>query len=184
MAARTHARPPIHKRVAVATHGTQDPKRIIIHCTESPNRPGVSDVLAIPNFWKRQGQGYGTHLVIDGEGNTCQCAIDTRICWGCGGSNTGSLQIEIIGYSASSAAEWAKQIKGLKQAAKWTAYWCEQHEIPIALSVNAGIATHAMHSRAFHKTDHTDPGKNFPLAQFMRNVRYYHAHGWFPAPNA
>src|SRR5580765_1850283 len=111
----------------------------------------MSDVIAIPNFWKNQGQGYGTQLVIDGEGYTCQCAADNRICWGCAGSNTGSLQIEIIGAASLSPAQWKALTPGIKQAAKWCAYWCEKYHIPISRSVNNGIATHAMHSAAFHK---------------------------------
>jgi hypothetical protein len=82
------------------------------------------------------------------------------------------------------AAQWFQNTKGLKQAAKWCAYWCETHNIPITLSVHRGIATHAMHSEAFHISDHTDPGAHFPLAQFMSWVRYYHAHGWYVGPNA
>lgn len=183
MAARTHNNPRVHTRIPVATHGTNHPRRIIIHSTESINRPGMSDVIAIPNFWRAQGKGYGTHLVIDGDGNTVKCALDNRITWGCAGSNSGSLQIELIGSASMTAAQWKRLDVGIKQAAKWCAYWCERWDIPITLDVNRGIATHGMHSKAFGVSDHTDPGKNFPLTGFLRRVRYYHKEGWLAEPN-
>jgi len=184
MPTRTHDHPLITKRVAGATHGSQTPSAIVLHCTESLNRPGLSDVLAIPNFWKNQGLGYNAHCVIDGEGLTAKCALDVRKCWAVAGANTGRLHIEFIGSSSLSRSEWAALTKGLKQGAKWCAYWSETHGIPIALSTVHGIGTHGMYSNAYHVSDHTDPGPNFPLAWFMDTVRFYHQHGWYAAPNA
>jgi hypothetical protein len=181
--ARTHDHPTINTRIKGATHGEQRPHRIVIHTTESANRPGMSDVLAIPAFWKRQNKGYNAHLVMDGEGLTAKCAFDNQICWAVAGSNTGSLHIELIGTASYSKSQWRHYDKGLKQAAKWCAYWCETHNIPIKLSVNNGIGTHAMHSKAFGISDHTDPGINFPLQEFMRRVHYYHEEGWLVGPN-
>ncbi len=183
MAARTHDHPVINKRVAGATHGSHDPRRIGLHCTESLNRPGIADVLAIPNYWREQGKGYNAHLVIDLEGLTAKCALDSRKCWAIAGGNTGTLHIEIIGSTDLTTGQWMAGTKGLKQAAKWCAYWCEEHGIPIHISTEHGIATHAMYSAAYGVSDHTDPGRNFPLAQFMSWVRFYHEHGWLAAPN-
>lgn len=183
MMSRTHDHPTINKRIKGATHGSQHPRQIYLHCTESVNRPGLSDVLAIPAYWNKQGKGYNAHLVMDGEGLTAKCALDNQICWAVAGSNTGSLHIEFVGAASLSAREWAKLDRGLKQGAKWCAYWCEQHHIPIRLSVHGGIATHAMASAAFGVSDHTDPGKNFPLEQFMKRVHYYHTNGWLVGPN-
>jgi N-acetylmuramoyl-L-alanine amidase len=183
MAGRTHAHPDIYRRVPVATHGRHKPVAIVLHSTESPNRPGVSDVLAIPNFWRGQGLGYGAHLVIDGEGLTVKCALDMRICWAVAGANTGRLHVELIGYSRYSKADWDDQDRGLKQCAKWIAYWHEQHKIPLVLSTRAGVATHAMYSKAYGISDHTDPGPNFPLQAMLRRAKYYSDHGWSAAPN-
>jgi hypothetical protein len=183
MSARTHDHPEIYRRVPVDTHGRHSPQAIVLHSTESSNRPGVSDVLAIPNFWRNQGSGFGAHLVIDGDGNTVKCAVDTRICWAVAGSNTGRLHIELIGYARYTEQQWDDQDRGLKQAAKWCAYWSETHGIPIQLSTRRGIATHAMYSREYGISDHTDPGTNFPLGKFLRRVNYYHDEGWLIHPN-
>lgn len=183
MSNRTHDHPTINKRVKGATHGAQTPKRIIIHSTESLNRPGMVDVLAIPAFWQRQGKGYNAHLIIDGEGLTVKGAYDKQVCWAVAGGNTGSLHIELIGSASFTALQWKKCDVGLKQAAKWCAYWCETHNIPILLSTSRGICTHGMMSAAYGISDHTDPGKNFPLKEFIRRVRYYHKEGWLAAPN-
>lgn len=175
--------PRIHAVRYCASHGYQKPTRAIIHCTESPNRRGLDDVLAIPGFWIRQGSGYATQLVIDADGNTCRVVDDNKIAWGCGGSNTGSLQIEFIGYSIDAPALWTARQTGLKQGAKWLAHWHRLYGLPLGLSVTHGIATHAMHSAAFHLTDHTDPGRNFPLGDLLRWARYYRAFGWLQNPN-
>ena len=89
----------------------------------------------------------------------------------CGGKG-GSASVD---YSVSAQKNYDK---GLKQAAKWCAWWCETHDIPIKASTVAGIGTHAMYSRAYGVSDHTDPGPNFPWAAFLRRVGYYHEHGW------
>jgi len=176
---RTTERPPnIYRRVPGATHGTHVPSAIVIHCTVSPNVKGVKDVLAIPNYWKIQNKGYNAHCVIDGEGHTVKCALDNKLCWAVAGKNTGRLHIELIGYDTYTKAQWMQQEFGLKEAAKWCAYWCHRWGIPVKTSVNHGIATHAMYSAAFHVSDHTDPGKNFPWTQFMKWVAWYYHNGW------
>lgn len=173
---RTFEHPHIYKRVPGATHGPQEPIACVLHCTESPNRPGVSDILAIPNFWRLQGLGYNAHCVTDKDAHTVKCALDTQKCWAVAGSNTGRLHLELIGYTTYTTQEWMNQ--GMREAAKWFAYWAHRHHIPIVTSVTHGMATHAMYSAAFGISDHTDPGKNFPWDHFMDDVRIFYKRGW------
>lgn len=183
---RTKTQPPaVHYRIAAASHGPQVPVRIILHCTESPNVVGGADVKAIPAYWQRQGEGFGSHLVVDRTGLTCRCVYDHRIAWHVGGHNTGSLGIEQIGYASYSTTEWDKLgIVGLKQVAKWCAHWSLQYNIPIRASVTRGICTHRMMSLAYPAdTNHTDPGRNYPLDHVLALATYYRKNGWYTAPN-
>lgn len=184
MARRGFAPPYEHYQRPLPTHGRHRPTRVILHGTQNRNVAGAGDVLAIPAFWKRQGLGYSSHLVIDAEGITCRCASDLAIVWATGGSNTGSLQIEIVSQVTDSAKVWAARDVGLKQVAKHLAHWHRLYGIPLSRSVTTGVATHLDHSRAFHKTTHTDPGPAFPFDELLRRARWYADNGWYPKPNA
>jgi N-acetyl-anhydromuramyl-L-alanine amidase AmpD len=182
---RSFKQPRVTSRLSVATHGTHVVQRVVLHSTESPNRTGTdADVRAIPTFWGRQGAGYGAHLVIDREGNTNQGCPFQAIAWHVGGRNTGSVGIEQVAYSADSKKTWLEGIVGLKQVAKNVAYLCRTYNIPVRWDVNRGISTHGMQSLAFHTSDHTDPGPNFPRLRFMGLVHYYAVKGWLFGANA
>src|SRR5258705_13660014 len=86
--------PVVHHRVLLPDHGSHTPRRIILHDTESHDLKGAADALAIPTFWKAQGKGFGSQLVIDSEGITVRCTWDSRVCWCTQDAKTGSLQIE------------------------------------------------------------------------------------------
>lgn len=176
---RTFEHPHITRRIPGATHGKHDPFAGVLHCTVSPQRAGIADILAVTNGWELQGKGYNAHCVIDGSGHTAKCALDNQICWAVAGSNTGRLHVELIGFDTYTEHQWMTIARaGMKEAAKWFAYWAHEHDIPVRTSVNHGFATHAMYSEAFHKSDHTDPGPNFPWHRFMDDIRYYYKNGW------
>lgn len=176
--------PSIHYLRIGKTHGTIIPTRIIIHGTQNQSVKGPSDVLAIPAFWARQGKGYNSHLIMDGEGITCRGASDNRLVWATGGSNSGSLQVEFVSSVSDGKVKWEARTKGVKQLAKWLAYWHRTWNIPLTRSVTRGVGTHLDHSLAFHKTTHTDPGPQFPFNEMMRYAKYYSRFGWHPEPNA
>ena len=158
----------------MATHGSHRPRRIILHSTESGDRPGVSDVSGIFSFWRSQGRGYGAHLVIDSDGNTGRGAHANKIVWATFGANTTSYQIELVGFASLPRWRWLKRRRQLDKAAKWCAYQCKQHGIRPVHSTTNGIARH----RDFPAGGHTDPGAGFPLDWFLRRVRFYLANGW------
>jgi hypothetical protein len=179
---RGYSAPLVDRTMLVDQHGAQRPSRIILHSTESSDAAGIGDATAIASWFQTQGRGYGTQLCIDGHGHTVRMVWDTQVGWGTGGSNTGSLQIEMVGRSTFTAKDWDARGKQLKQVAKWVAYWSRTYGIPISSGVTRGVATHAMHSAAFHLSDHTDPGSAFPFARVLRYARWYRVAGWGREP--
>ena len=167
-------RPSIEVEDHVTTHGPQRPVRIILHSTESNDAPGLSDIRGIFNFWRAQGRGYGAHLVIDKDGNTGRGAKAAAIVWATYGANTGSYQIEMIGYARFSLRDWYRRRKQMDKVAKWCAYQCRRHGIRPYHDPVRGIAMH----RDFPAGTHTDPGPHFPIRRFCRRVRRYMRNGW------
>jgi len=181
---RGFAAPAVTSRVPVKVHGRHIVVRGIIHATEGPNKPGPQEPKNVALFWQGQGQGYGTPLVIDAEGNTNKGCLTVELTWHTGGRNTGSFGIENVGFSSETSVQWATHKAGLKQLAKWMA-WCKrEHGVPLTWDVQRGWSTHAMQSAAFHTTDHTDPGPNFPKKRVMAWARWYAINGWHTAPSA
>jgi N-acetyl-anhydromuramyl-L-alanine amidase AmpD len=170
--------PRINARAPVATHGGHTPVRGIIHETISHNVPGTSDMTGVAGFWNRQGLGYGAHLGIDEEGQTCKYASEHAITWHTGGRNTGSLGIEIVSMKWMSKLAWWKKVpKELHKLAKWMAWYNKEFGIPLRWDVNSGWSTHYMQSKAFGTTDHTD-GQFLPKRRVMRLAKKYRREGW------
>jgi N-acetyl-anhydromuramyl-L-alanine amidase AmpD len=160
--------PTAEAHASVATHGTHNPRRIILHTTESNDLKGVADMTGVVGFWRRQGLGYGAHLIIDGEGQTCRCAAGGNIVWATGGANTGSLQIEMVGKAAWSKRFWLlRRRKQLNEVARWLAYWSQHWDIPLCYSTEHGVARHL----DFPAGGHHDPGKDFPLGYVISRAR-------------
>lgn len=160
----------------MATHGKHTPRRIILHSTESGDTRGIGDVSGVFAFWRRQGRGYGAHLVIDAEGNTGQGAPGNQIVWATYGANTGSLQVEMVGRAKWRMIDWIRpsRRRQLNEVAKWIAWWNLLYGIPIVLSTSAGVARH----RDFPAGGHTDPGAGFPLGWVLKRARLYRRKGW------
>ena len=179
------AKPPHEPRIdydgrsLVLEHGWHHPVRVVLHDTESYDRVGISDIQGIAEFFKRQGLGYGSHLVIDREGKTGRLVDDDRIGWHVGGANTGSLGIEQIGFGRFRRADWRKRPLQLEKVARWLAWWNTRWKIPLVISTDKGICTHAMMS-ALHPESggHTDPGLGYDLIGVVKRARELKRAGW------
>jgi N-acetyl-anhydromuramyl-L-alanine amidase AmpD len=139
------------------THGRHHPVRIILHDTESHDHAGVQDIRGIEAFWKRQGAGYGSHYIIDGDGNIGAGPHPTLITWHTGGANTNSIGIELIGFARFSRVQWLRRRRQLAALARLLAYLSDRYDIPLVRSIE-GVCLH----RDFPKSGHTDPGPGFP----------------------
>jgi hypothetical protein len=93
--------------------------------------------------------------------------------------NTPSIGIEHAGFASQRLDQWLDDYSRAELiiSAELTAALCAKWNVPRQF-VNAeglkagarGITTHWEVSKAFHQTDHTDPGPNFPMAQYLEWV--------------
>ena len=163
-----------HFNVAKNGHGLQFPRRICLHTTESSDRQGESgldDCINVMNYWQRQGKGFGTQLLVNKWGLRARYVFDKRVAWGAAGANEETLHLEIIGRASFTKLYWFTRLTQLRAVAQILATWSQEWDIPLVVSVERGVFTHAMASAAFGKSDHTDPGRGFPLGFVMRLAR-------------
>lgn len=164
-------KPPIAMRYEVATHGPQVPRRIVLHDTESHDHAGLGDIVGIAAYWHRQGDGLGSHFIIDAEGHIGQGAPSTLTTWAVAGHNSGSIHIELIGFARFTPAGWLRRRRQLLALERLLAYLCDRWQIPARSSTEHGIARHA----DFHDVPagmyHSDPGRGFPFRRVLRRVR-------------
>lgn len=165
-------------RRLVRVHGPHHPERIILHDTESHDEAGTKDLEGVARFWCAQGKGYGAHVGVDAEGNSARYVDDEMIAWHCGGRNTASLGLEMIGFARLTRRDWFKRPAQLHKTARWLAYWSKHWGIPLRIDTNLGVSTHAQQSAVFGTTSHTDPGEGFPLRMVVWLARRYRRLGW------
>lgn len=163
-------RPSIHvdRRADAPNHGYIKPRRVILHCTQSPNHPGTRDISGVFDFWMRQGRGYWIHAIIDGDGNSGWGQDFNKMVWATGGANSGSLQIELIGYASYSRKDWLKKHPNqLQTLARWLAIWHEKYGIPLVHDSERGVSQHRDHPIG----GHTDINADFPLDWVLRRAK-------------
>ena len=161
-------------RPRIMTHGFQVPTRIVIHDTESHDAKGIRDMEGIVNYWARQGQGLGAHLIIDADGNSTYGAAPDRITYAVRRRNTGTVHIELVGFARFTPKMWFLRKKQLAKCAKWCAWLNYEFGIPLVFDVNKGISGH----RHQPGQDHTDPGLGFPMKWLIRRANQFRDNGW------
>ncbi len=152
----------------------QDIKYIVIHSAESPS----DAAQGVARYGSRTDRKVSWHVVVDNNLRIRQLP-DNRIAWTAPPCNSNGLNVEICGRASYSRLQWYQNQASLKRAAWQVAEWCKTYGIPVReLSDQEldrgyirGIITHAQVSRVFKISDHTDPGRNFPMRYFMLLVR-------------
>lgn len=153
-----------------------DIRYVVIHCTEGPTAKSAAE------YFTKISSGGSTNLVLDDK--ICYKTLeDLLVPWGAPPLNTYGFHIEQAGYVEWSKEEWLLHTNTIKRCAYKTALRCHWYNIPtVFLSVQDlkdgkfGITSHNNISLAFHKTDHTDPGKHYPYDFYMEQVIYYFDH--------
>lgn len=165
-------------------NGTK-PRLIVLHDTESHNRPGNGDLRALVAWFDNPIAKASAHVIVDVEGKSARCVNDDSKAWHCMDFNSISLGIEQVGFATFTQTMWNRNKRAqLLKVAKYIAYWSTKYDIPIqrakvGTSGNVwtpGITTHA--SLGLSGGGHHDPGTHYPFTAVLRAAKYYQKHGW------
>jgi N-acetyl-anhydromuramyl-L-alanine amidase AmpD len=121
------------------------------------------------------------HYAVDADSIT-QSVREEDIAYAAPGANRNGIQIELSGRARQTKEEWqdAFSLTMLELAADLVAGICFRWDLPMVfvpreslrLPGARGITTHAEVSKAFEKSDHWDPGPNFPMAWLLERVQW------------
>lgn len=154
------------------------PRVIVLHTAEAPCEPGKAEAVA--RFLARSDIRASAHWVVD-PANTVAQVAEADTAWAAPGANADGIQIEQCGYAAFTRDDWASGpaiamlhgqtaplLRGI--AARWG--------IPLValtsadlLAGRSGICDHATVNEAYGRSDHTDCGTSYPLAQVIAWAR-------------
>lgn len=161
---------------------------IVIHSTEGSEGPTAAENGAA--YDKIRTDGTSTHLFIDSNSAVQEVRFTDRAHAARFHGNEIGIQIELCGLAGQTWTQWhdAASTAELRLAAKEVAAICKEYSIPVRrLSVaevraayyNAagarpkGICSHYDVTRAYPEDGgtHTDPGPNYPWAEFLAMVQ-------------
>lgn len=151
---------------------------IVIHTMENQEKPGtalgVAKWFAGPSAPKAS-----AHLCCDAA-QVVECVKPGDIAWTAPGANRDGYHVELAGRAAQSTDDWHDLYTWgmLRQVAHTLAPLCKAWDIPayklsveqVQDGVTEGFCGHVDVAHAFHKSTHTDPGPNFPWAEFLTMV--------------
>ena len=148
---------------------------IVIHSTESHNRPGAGDLEATGNWFSNPAAQASAHVCVDADGLSARFVPDRRKAWHCAAYNSASLGIEQIGFAAQGWRAWRGNEAELLETARWLADWSLKHDIPLRRALvrsgsvlRSGVTTHK--KLGVLGGDHSDPG-SYPMRWVLRHAR-------------
>lgn len=148
------------------------PQLIVLHSTESHNRPGNADLAAIAAWFDNPSAEASSHVVVDADGHSARLVDDDEKAWTQAAFNPWSLSIEQIGFA--SQGKWDE--RELKETARWIAHWHRKWGIPIKRGkvrgssvVEPGVVLHS--DLGAVGGGHSDPGPNYPFNRVLALAR-------------
>lgn len=150
---------------------------LVVHDMEAPEGPLTAENVA--RFFANPSTKASAHVCIDNN-SAVRCVADGDTAWHAPGANADGLGGEFAGYARQTAKDWdddySRQV--LEQAAIVYAAWAVKYSIPVVhlsvadiLAGKKGFAGHRDITAAYHKSDHQDPGTEFPWAKFLALVK-------------
>jgi len=149
--------------------------RIVIHDMEMAE--GATTAEACARMFHTSTRQASAHFCVDSD-TVVQCVDLDRRAWHAP-PNTGSIGIEHAGFAAQSRSQWLDPYGTamLTRSAALTAWLSALLDIPVVkltaadlLAGRRGLCGHVDVSKAWHKTDHTDPGAAFPWDWYLDQV--------------
>lgn len=165
---------------------------LVVHDMEAPQGADTAENVA-RWFAGPTAPQASAHECID-QDSWVGCVNDWDTAWHAPGANANGIGFELAGYGRETRADWLAplNVQMLRIAAQRLGLRCRSYGIPVRF-LDAGtlaqyphggikgITTHWEVTKAFHQSDHTDPGTNFPMDVFLGLVN--EALGVAPAPN-
>lgn len=152
---------------------------IVIHTMEAPITKATAENVA-SWFGGPQAPRASAHYCVDLD-SVVQCVREEHTAWHAPGANSNGIGIELAGRAAMKAADWEKPdaLSTLRFAAVLCAEIAARYDIPIVKLTKEqlkagnvkGFAGHVDVSKAFGKSDHWDPGPDFPWGAFLGMVK-------------
>jgi N-acetyl-anhydromuramyl-L-alanine amidase AmpD len=162
---------------------------LVIHTMEAPEKPTTAESVA-KWFAGSSAPQASAHYCIDNN-SAVQCVRDEDVAWHAPGANHNGIGFEHAGFAAQTSKDWQDPYSQalLEVSAELVAKKAEEFHIPVVwLQVadlragRRGITGHAQVSDAFKKSDHHDPGGNFPVQHYLALVKKHMGDAWVP-PN-
>ena len=147
----------------------------VFHDMEYPERPTAAEDIAKDFATRGPGQKSSAHVCVDSD-SIVQCVHDRDVAYAAPGANEDGIHIEIPGYGRQTREEWLDPygLKALRNGAIVAANYCLKYDLPVCHLTNTqllngekGWVGHYQISEVYKKTDHTDPGPNFPWDTIM-----------------
>lgn len=142
-------------------------KWIVLHSTENDRVPGVADAVA--RDFATTEQAKSAHYIVGPE-KIIQAVHEKDLAWHAPPANEHGIGIEFVGRAKFTREQWTDMQAGadlVKALAGKYGVPLEWVDAAGLLAGRKGVTTHAEVSKAWHKTDHTDPGAGFPLDFFV-----------------
>jgi hypothetical protein len=138
----------------------------------------VHDAEDLGEYGKHPDYTSSWHISVDND-SAERSVLDEDTAYAAPPVNSHALHIELAGRGNQTRVNWldAYSTSTIINAAKLVAQWCLKHNIPVRQLTNEqlargekGIVGHYQVSAVWKKSDHTDPGANFPWDVFMAEV--------------
>lgn len=160
--------------------GRKEPVRVVvIHTAEIGE--SLQGAEALMNVCAVNERVASWHYAVDQDSVT-QSVKEEDTAFHAPGLSHCSVGIEHAGRARQTDDEWADLFSTamLERSAELVAGICFRHGIPcVRIGADevrdgyAGVCGHVDVSKAFGKSDHWDPGPNFPWAHYMERVMHY-----------
>lgn len=137
------------------------------------------DAVAMARYQLSPSAGGSYHIVIDADGKTARENDDEYIPWAAMfTANRNGFHVSLAGRAAFTREQWLARPRQLDKLAEIAAAYERAYSIPVVIRLAPdlraripGLSTHAEASKAWHESDHTDPGKGFPLDVIVEKAK-------------